>query len=56
MADLVVIDPKVNWKLDKSDVVSKSTNSPFLSRSFQGRAVMTLVNGLIKYEVSKWES
>lgn len=49
-ADLTLIDPDAEWVLDAEKSVSKSNNSPFLGRLMKGRAVMTLVNGSVKYD------
>jgi dihydroorotase len=49
LADVVVIDPEVRWKLDASNLHSRSTNTPFLGREMVGRAVLTLVGGETVY-------
>ena len=36
-ADLVVLDPKTNWIYALDQVVSRSSNSPFIGRQLQGR-------------------
>lgn len=46
-ADLVLIDPAHNWELKKSEIISLSQNTPFDSRKFKGRAVMTIVDGYV---------
>lgn len=51
-ADLTVIDPSLEWTLTKDQVVSISTNSPFLDgfqgRKFKGKAFATMVAGTVK--------
>ncbi|HFQ15506.1 MAG TPA: dihydroorotase [Rhodobacteraceae bacterium] len=44
-ADLVLIDIDTPWTLDIDDLKSKSRNTPFEGRHFQGRALRTVVAG-----------
>jgi len=44
-ADIAVIDPEASWRFDPQQVLSKSSNSPFLGREMRGRAVLTLLEG-----------
>jgi dihydroorotase len=44
-ADLVLIDPEMNWVIQNDDLNSKSKNSPFDGRKVKGRAVRTIVGG-----------
>lgn len=48
-ADVSVIDPEVSYTLTAEDLVSKGKNCPFLGRSLQGRAVMTILDGKVVY-------
>ncbi|HHO48503.1 MAG TPA: dihydroorotase [Desulfobacteraceae bacterium] len=48
-ADVSVIDPAEQFVYTVDSVMSKSKNSPFLGRSLQGRAVMTLVDGRVMF-------
>lgn len=50
MADITIIDPDAEYKIDKSDFVSKGKNTPFDGYEACGRAVMTIVAGKIVYE------
>jgi dihydroorotase len=50
MADLALLDPEREWRLDTSAQLSKSKNTPFADQTLQGRAMMTLVGGRVKYE------
>ena len=47
-ADLVVFDPKKEWKIEK--FASKSQNSPFLSKKLTGKIEITVSNGKIVFE------
>ncbi len=47
-ADLVVMDLDTEWTLRPEDIVSKSTNSPFMGRKFKGKVVKTMVEGIWK--------
>ncbi len=46
VADLVVIDPALEWVVTAEDTSSKSKNSPFLGKTMRGRAVFTLAAGV----------
>jgi len=48
MADIVVIDQNLPWQLHAEDLVSRSRNSPFLGRKFQGKVLKTMVGGVWK--------
>ena len=48
-ADITVIDPQVKWTVNVKDFRSRGKNSPFGGRSLQGRALLTIVGGEIKY-------
>ena len=50
-ADVTLIDPQQEWVFDKSVILSKSDNSPWLGKKMIGRAVMTLVAGSIIYQI-----
>jgi dihydroorotase len=47
-ADLAVIDLNEMWTLNRDAVASLSGNSPFLGRSFKGKVVKTMVEGVWK--------
>jgi len=49
-ADLVLFDPAAPWACDRDDLVSRSKNSPFDGRKFEGRVLRTWVNGQTVYE------
>ncbi|MDD2466341.1 MAG: dihydroorotase [Desulfobulbus sp.] len=50
-ADLTLIDPQREFVYSADQVVSKSRNTPFLGWKLQGRAVMTMVGGSIRYNI-----
>ena len=45
LADFVVVDPHHNWKVEPSNLNSRSKNSPFEHRTLEGRAMETWVAG-----------
>ncbi len=47
-ADVTVIDPKAKWVIDKAESKSKSRNTPFHGAAVTGRAVATIVGGVVK--------
>lgn len=48
-ADIVIIDPDVEWVVTAADFASKSKNSCFLNQRLKGRVVKTLYRGTIVY-------
>lgn len=44
-ADLCLVDPKRSWTVDESALYSRSKNSCFLGRTFQGRVLATFAGG-----------
>jgi dihydroorotase len=50
-ADITVIDPHLKWTVDIKAFRSRGKNSPFSGRTMQGKAIMTIVGGEIKYTV-----
>lgn len=52
-ADVTIIDPKMNWTIDVNVFASKSRNCPFHGWDVTGRAITTLVNGDIKFNLAK---
>lgn len=49
-ADITVIDPQLKWVVDVKKFHSRGKNSPFHGFQLQGRAVLTIVGGNIKYD------
>lgn len=50
-ADVTIIDPEREFLYTENHVVSKSRNTPFLGWRLKGRAVLTMVNGEIRYSL-----
>lgn len=46
-ANLTIIDPESEYSLEKSMILSKSRNTPFLGEKFKGIAAYTIFNGKI---------
>ena len=44
-ADIVLIDPALDWTFDKNQSASLSKNTPFHNHTWRGRAVRTIVSG-----------
>ena len=51
VADLTLIDPDCSWTLGESDLVGKSRNTPFLGWTMGTRSVMTMVAGVVRFEM-----
>ncbi|NTW77494.1 MAG: dihydroorotase [Syntrophaceae bacterium] len=49
-ADITVINPQLNWTVDVKAFCSKGKNSPFHGWEMQGKAILTIVGGEIKYD------
>ena len=50
-ADMVIFDPKREWKIDR--FASKSQNSPFVNVQLKGKVEITVSDGKIVF--SDWE-
>ncbi|PKN77414.1 MAG: dihydroorotase [Deltaproteobacteria bacterium HGW-Deltaproteobacteria-10] len=48
-ADITVIDPQLRWTVDVQKFYSKGKNSPFHGWEMQGKAILTIVGGEIKF-------
>jgi len=53
VADVTLIDPNHKWRIDAEQFKSKSRNCPFDGWEVNCRAVMTIVNGEVKWELSQ---
>jgi dihydroorotase len=51
-ADVTVFDPAWEWTVDPAKFLSKSRNTPFTGTTLRGRAVWTIVNGVIVHDVA----
>lgn len=49
-ADLVLFDPDEAWTVTAEDLVSKSSNTPFLGETLYGRVKYTVCGGKVVYE------
>ena len=49
-ADIVVVDPDHEWTLDRDDLRSKGTVTPFDGERFRGAVTVTIVRGEVVYE------
>jgi dihydroorotase len=49
-ADITVIDPALKWIVDVQAFRSRGKNCPFNERRMQGKAILTIVGGEIKYD------
>ena len=50
-ADFALVDPESVWKVEPANLLSRSTNSPFLGVEMRGRAVRTYVGGRLVHDV-----
>jgi len=48
-ADVTLIDPESEWTVDAAQMRSKSRNTPFDGWKLRGRAVMTIVEGEVRF-------
>ena len=49
-ADVTIFDPSKKWTFEAARSLSKSKNTPFDGWSFTGRAVATIVGGIVMYQ------
>ena len=52
-ADFTVFDLNETWTMDRKNLHSKNTATPFHGETFKGRATMTVVRGKVVYEDGK---
>ena len=52
-ADLVLVDPALDWTVQQMDFRSRGANSPFIGRHCRGRVLMTLRAGNVVYDRSQ---
>jgi dihydroorotase len=48
-ADVTVFDPGREWTFTRKETASKSVNSPFYGWRLKGKAVATIVGGVIRH-------
>ena len=49
-ADVVILDPAVQWVVEPGAFFSKSRNTPFAGRTLTGRADLTIVRGRVVWD------
>lgn len=49
-ADLAIIDPELEWTVDRADFLSKGRNTPLHGQTFKGQVVSTIVAGEVKFD------
>jgi dihydroorotase len=47
IADITIYNPDAPWKVDSKNMRSKSSNTPFFDWEFPGRAVATVIGGVL---------
>ncbi|MBD3169079.1 MAG: amidohydrolase family protein [candidate division Zixibacteria bacterium] len=50
LADVTIINPDLEWTVEKKKFRSKSKNSPFIGYKLKGKAVCTICKGEVVYE------
>lgn len=50
-ADLTLIDLNQEWRINPEKFYSKSKNSPFINHKVKGRALKTIIGGVVVYEL-----
>src|SRR5918993_1011178 len=50
VADLTLVDLSEEWMVDRSALISRSSNSPYLGRTLTGRVVGTIVGGGLMHD------
>jgi dihydroorotase len=48
-ADVTVIDPEREWRVDRQLFRSRGKNTPFHGCTMKGKAILTIVGGVIRY-------
>ncbi len=53
VADITVFDPERRWVVEPARFVSKGRNSPYAGHTLQGRALCTIVGGLLVHRLAE---
>jgi len=51
-ADITLIDPNMEWVVDRAQFASKSHNTPWHGAHLKGRAVKTIVGGRVVWDIA----
>jgi len=51
IANFVIIDPDLEFKVSKENLYSKSYNSPFLGKTLKGRAIVTVCDSFVTFDL-----
>ncbi|HNS32848.1 MAG TPA: dihydroorotase [bacterium] len=49
-ADLVIVDPALEWVYEEEEILSKSKNSPFVGWKLKGKVMATVCKGRVVFE------
>lgn len=52
VADVTIFDPDHEWEVDPSSFLSKGRNTPFAGMRLKGRALCTIVDGRVVYQMT----
>lgn len=50
VADVVVYDPEIEWRVDSRALVSQGKNTPFMHQSLSGKVTATFTNGRLVFQ------
>jgi dihydroorotase len=50
VADIILIDPGLEWVVEAEKLASKSKNSPWIGQTMMGKAVYTIVGGKVVFK------
>lgn len=53
IADVTVFDPRVTWRVDPSEFLSKGRNTPYAGFTLTGRAACTIVGGRVVHRFDR---
>jgi dihydroorotase len=54
-ADLVLVDPKANWSVNRENILAKCGWSPFEGQAFRSKITHTIVSGHLAYANGKFD-
>jgi dihydroorotase len=50
VADIILINPGLEWVVEAEKLASKSKNSPWIGQTMMGKAVYTIVGGKVVFK------